>query len=214
MFLFDLWSCRGRPSSAHLPREPENCWEDPVFGSGVSWVWSHQVQRPDWYVSAFVLAFACISTLPMKKCTFCFSCVASTSQSQLKVWLLSFCFSPEEEFRSTYLNPLLSQWTLHRPMKPASPAQGPAPASWDWRDHGAVSSVKNQVRTNRSNYRAVTLNNMLLMNKWHLLPTSCWLICVFLAGYVWILLGIFCDRQHWRTVVPEKWDAAVPLWAR
>lgn len=37
-------------------------------------------------------------------------------------------------------------------MKPASPARGPAPASWDWRDHGAVSSVKNQVPTNRCNY--------------------------------------------------------------
>lgn len=64
----------------------------------------------------------------------------------LKEELCSFCFEPEEEFRSTYLNPLLSQWTLHRPMKPAPSAQSPAPASWDWRDHGAVSSVKDQVR--------------------------------------------------------------------
>ena len=57
-----------------------------------------------------------------------------------------FSPSPEEEFSSIYLNPLLSQRNLHRPMKPAAPARGPAPDSWDWRDHGAVTSVKNQVK--------------------------------------------------------------------
>ncbi|XP_068596138.1 cathepsin F [Brachionichthys hirsutus] len=50
----------------------------------------------------------------------------------------------EEEFHDTHLNPMLSQWNLHRPMKPAPPATSPAPSSWDWRDHGAVGPVKNQ----------------------------------------------------------------------
>lgn len=138
--LFDLWCCRGRPPFAHFPREPEDCWEAPVFGSRVSWVWSHQVQRPNWYVS--VCACVCI-------CLYFHSFQRGNASSAFHV--LSFCFSPEEEFQSTYLNPLLSQWTLHQQMKPASPARDPAPASWDWRDHGAVSPVKNQVPTNRVN---------------------------------------------------------------
>nr|XP_019938592.1 PREDICTED: cathepsin L-like [Paralichthys olivaceus] len=68
----------------------------------------------------------------------------SLDQGSAEYGVTKFSDLTKEEFRSTYLNPLLSQWTLHRPMKPASPAKGPAPASWDWRDHGAVSSVKNQ----------------------------------------------------------------------
>ncbi|XP_017275247.1 cathepsin F [Kryptolebias marmoratus] len=65
-------------------------------------------------------------------------------QGSAEYGVTKFSDLTEEEFRSTYLNPLLSQWTLHRPMKPAPPAKGSAPDSWDWRDHGAVSSVKNQ----------------------------------------------------------------------
>uniref|UniRef100_A0A8P4G8G0 Cathepsin F n=1 Tax=Dicentrarchus labrax TaxID=13489 RepID=A0A8P4G8G0_DICLA len=68
----------------------------------------------------------------------------SLDQGSAEYGVTKFSDLTEEEFRSTYLNALLSQWTLHQPMKPASPARDPAPASWDWRDHGAVSPIKNQ----------------------------------------------------------------------
>ncbi|XP_047441491.1 cathepsin F isoform X2 [Mugil cephalus] len=68
----------------------------------------------------------------------------SLDQGSAEYGVTKFSDLTEEEFRSTYLNPMLSQWTLHRQMKPAPPAKGPAPDSWDWRDRGAVSSVKNQ----------------------------------------------------------------------
>ncbi|KAM9849918.1 cathepsin F [Aulostomus maculatus] len=70
--------------------------------------------------------------------------IQSVDQGSAEYGITKFSDLTEDEFRSTYLNPLLSQWTLQRPMKPASRAQGPAPDSWDWRDHGAVSPVKNQ----------------------------------------------------------------------
>lgn len=70
--------------------------------------------------------------------------IQSLDQGSAEYGVTKFSDLTEEEFRSTYLNPLLSQTTLHRLMKPAAPARAPAPASWDWRDHGAVSSVKNQ----------------------------------------------------------------------
>ncbi|XP_041653105.1 cathepsin F isoform X2 [Cheilinus undulatus] len=68
----------------------------------------------------------------------------SLDQGSAEYGVTKFSDLTEEEFRSTYLNQLLSQWTLHQPMKLASPALKSAPSSWDWRDHGAVSPVKNQ----------------------------------------------------------------------
>ncbi|KAM6953666.1 cathepsin F [Aplochiton taeniatus] len=68
----------------------------------------------------------------------------SLDQGSAEYGVTKFSDLTEEEFRSTYLNPLLSQHTLRRPMKPAARASSPAPASWDWREHGAVSPVKNQ----------------------------------------------------------------------
>ncbi|XP_077434222.1 cathepsin F [Vanacampus margaritifer] len=68
----------------------------------------------------------------------------SLDQGSAEYGVTKFSDLTEDEFRSTYLNPLLSQWTLQRPMKLAPSARSPAPASWDWRDHGAVSPVKNQ----------------------------------------------------------------------
>ncbi|XP_076025841.1 cathepsin F [Genypterus blacodes] len=70
--------------------------------------------------------------------------IQSLDQGSAEYGVTKFSDLTEEEFRSAYLNPLLSQWTLHRSMKPARPARNPAPASWDWREHGAVSPVKNQ----------------------------------------------------------------------
>ncbi|XP_061643437.1 cathepsin F [Phyllopteryx taeniolatus] len=70
--------------------------------------------------------------------------IQSLDEGSAEYGITKFSDLTEEEFRSTYLNPLLSQWTLQRPMKLAPSARSPAPASWDWRDHGAVSPVKNQ----------------------------------------------------------------------
>lgn len=78
-----------------------------------------------------------------------------------------------------YLNPLLSQWTLHRPMKPASPAKGPAPDSWDWRDHGAVSSVKNQVPKGKT---VLKFSHVLIRIKSFITVCVCVCSCVVLQG--------------------------------
>ncbi|KAG7464446.1 hypothetical protein MATL_G00165770 [Megalops atlanticus] len=65
-------------------------------------------------------------------------------QGSAEYGITKFSDLTEEEFRSIYLNPLLSQRNLHRPLKPAATAHSPAPPRWDWREHGAVGPVKNQ----------------------------------------------------------------------
>lgn len=52
--LSSIISCRDKPASADLPREPEDRWEAPVSGSRFSWIRSHQVQRLNWCVCVCV----------------------------------------------------------------------------------------------------------------------------------------------------------------
>nr|XP_015194264.1 PREDICTED: cathepsin W [Lepisosteus oculatus] len=62
-------------------------------------------------------------------------------QGSAEYGVTKFSDLTEEEFQSLYLNPLLAADPL-RPMKQARVPQEPAPASWDWREHGAVSPVR------------------------------------------------------------------------
>ncbi|XP_053224774.1 cathepsin F [Podarcis raffonei] len=69
--------------------------------------------------------------------------IQELDQGTAEYGVTKFSDLTEEEFRSTYLNPLLSQLP-GRPMKPATIPNDPPPDAWDWRDHGAVTGVKNQ----------------------------------------------------------------------
>ena len=55
-----------------------------------------------------------------------------------------FADMTEEEFRSTHLTPVWDQ-SSNSFLEQASIPDGDAPDSWDWREHGAVTEVKNQV---------------------------------------------------------------------
>ncbi|XP_072520067.1 cathepsin F [Salminus brasiliensis] len=68
----------------------------------------------------------------------------SLDQGTAEYGVTKFSDLTEDEFRMIYLNPMLNQWSLQKTMKPAAPASKAAPDSWDWREHGAVSPVKNQ----------------------------------------------------------------------
>ncbi|KAG8536913.1 hypothetical protein GDO81_025450 [Engystomops pustulosus] len=70
--------------------------------------------------------------------------IQEKDQGTAEYGVTKFSDLTEEEFRTLYLNPLLSSQPS-RPMKMAVMPTDPPPAQWDWREHGAVTEVKNQV---------------------------------------------------------------------
>ncbi|XP_041099323.1 cathepsin F-like [Polyodon spathula] len=71
--------------------------------------------------------------------------IQDLDQGTAEYGMTQFSDLTEEEFRTLYLNPLLSR-SEPRPLKQAAVPRDPPPAEWDWRDHGAVTPVKDQVR--------------------------------------------------------------------
>ncbi|XP_044126780.1 cathepsin F [Bufo gargarizans] len=69
--------------------------------------------------------------------------IQEKDQGTAEYGVTKFSDLTEEEFRTLYLNPLLSSQPS-RPMKMALAPTDPPPAQWDWREHGAVTEVKNQ----------------------------------------------------------------------
>uniref|UniRef100_V9L2B3 Cathepsin F n=1 Tax=Callorhinchus milii TaxID=7868 RepID=V9L2B3_CALMI len=70
--------------------------------------------------------------------------VQELDQGSAEYGITKFSDLTESEFREWYLNPLLSQAPERPGRRPlASPADPPPPA-FDWREHGAVSGVKDQ----------------------------------------------------------------------
>ncbi|XP_077181972.1 cathepsin F [Paroedura picta] len=69
--------------------------------------------------------------------------IQELDQGTAEYGVTKFSDLTEEEFRTTYLNPLLAK-VPHRPMKLATVPSDAAPSAWDWRDYGAVTDVKNQ----------------------------------------------------------------------
>ncbi|XP_066439200.1 cathepsin F-like isoform X2 [Eleutherodactylus coqui] len=69
--------------------------------------------------------------------------IQEKDQGTAEYGITKFSDLTEEEFRTLYLNPLLSSLPS-RPMKMALIPTDPPPAQWDWREHGAVTEVKNQ----------------------------------------------------------------------
>ncbi|XP_074861385.1 cathepsin F-like isoform X2 [Carettochelys insculpta] len=69
--------------------------------------------------------------------------IQELDQGTAEYGVTKFSDLTEDEFRSLYLNPLLAKLPA-RPMKPAAIPSDPPPAEWDWREHGAVTDVKDQ----------------------------------------------------------------------
>ena len=67
--------------------------------------------------------------------------------SSARYGVTQFADMTEMEFRKTYLTPVwkTNQRGFLRPAPPANPNNDPIPDSFDWRDHNAVTPVKNQV---------------------------------------------------------------------
>ncbi|CAH2324797.1 cathepsin F-like [Pelobates cultripes] len=69
--------------------------------------------------------------------------IQSMDQGTAEYGITKYSDLTEDEFRAFYLNPLLSSQPPH-PMRKALLPTDSAPAQFDWRDHGAVTEVKNQ----------------------------------------------------------------------
>ncbi|KAG2469469.1 CATF protein, partial [Polypterus senegalus] len=69
--------------------------------------------------------------------------IQQLDQGSAEYGVTKFSDLTEEEFQTLYLNPLLSKMQT-REMKKAVIPQDPPPDEWDWRNYGAVTTVKDQ----------------------------------------------------------------------
>ncbi|XP_043929728.1 cathepsin W isoform X2 [Protopterus annectens] len=69
--------------------------------------------------------------------------IQKLDQGTAEYGITKFSDLTEKEFQTFYLNTLLSK-LQSRPMKKARIPDDPPPPEWDWREHGAVTQVKDQ----------------------------------------------------------------------